>query len=548
MTRGCTTTRTNRGGGPSQGAPENTAVVLLNGDAIQPRELLGNKGHGIAAMRRQNLPVPPAFCITTEVGLRYLAESGAAMDAIWDDVLDRMRWLEAETSRTFGRGPRPLLVSVRSGATHSMPGMMDTILDLGMNDAVEQALAAHGGREFARDTRRRFTTMYQRIVGAGGQRSVPADPYEQLRAGIKAVFASWGSPRAVAYRAHYGIDEQSGTAVVVQAMVFGNRGPNSGAGAFFSRNPITGANEPFGEWLPGGQGDDVVSGLVDVEPITALRDEQPAVYDQLTEAARSLERLGSDVQEIEFTVDDGKLWLLQTRAAERSAQAAARLALQLREEGLIDDTEALRRVTPAHVAAVLLPGLQPETRLAATLLAKGLPACPGVVSGKAYTDVDEALDAADRGEQVILVRDHTRPEDVLGMLAAQGIVTEVGGAASHAAVVSRELGRVAVVGCGRGAAASLAGKEITVDGYEGEVREGNLTVSAWSENDTPELRELAEIARRISPLRAHATGDHPRLDDTSDAAVRSAVGAGHTDVVSATPLIIMLTALRLASS
>ena len=548
MTRGCTTTRTNRGSGPSQGAPEDTAVVLLNGDAIQPRKLLGNKGHGIAAMRRQNLPVPPAFCITTEIGLRYLAEPGAAMDAIWDDVLDRMRWLEAETSRTFGRGPRPLLVSVRSGATHSMPGMMDTILDLGMNDAVERALAAIGGREFARDTRRRFTTTYQRIVGAGGQRSVPADPYEQLRAGIKAVFASWGSPRAVAYRAHYGIDEQSGTAVVVQAMVFGNRGPNSGAGAFFSRNPITGANEPFGEWLPGGQGDDVVSGLVDVEPITALRDEQPAVYDQLTEAARRLERLGSDVQEIEFTVDDGKLWLLQTRAAERSAQAAARLALQLREEGLIDDTEALRRVTPAHVAALLLPALQPETRLAASLLAKGLPACPGVVSGKAYTDVDEALDAADRGEQVILVRDHTRPEDVLGMLAAQGIVTEVGGAASHAAVVSRELGRVAVVGCGRGAAASLAGKQITVDGYEGEVREGNLSVSAWSENDTPELRELADIARRVSPLRAHATGDYPRLDDASDAAVRAALDAGHTDVLSATPLIIMLTALRLASS
>ena len=548
MTRGCTTTRTNRGSGPSQGAPEDTAVVLLNGDAIQPRKLLGNKGHGIAAMRRQNLPVPPAFCITTEIGLRYLAEPGAAMDAIWDDVLDRMRWLEAETSRTFGRGPRPLLVSVRSGATHSMPGMMDTILDLGMNDAVERALAAIGGREFARDTRRRFTTTYQRIVGAGGQRSVPADPYEQLRAGIKAVFASWGSPRAVAYRAHYGIDEQSGTAVVVQAMVFGNRGPNSGAGAFFSRNPITGANEPFGEWLPGGQGDDVVSGLVDVEPITALRDEQPAVYDQLTEAARRLERLGSDVQEIEFTVDDGKLWLLQTRAAERSAQAAARLALQLREEGLIDDTEALRRVTPAHVAALLLPALQPETRLAASLLAKGLPACPGVVSGKAYTDVDEALDAADRGEQVILVRDHTRPEDVLGMLAAQGIVTEVGGAASHAAVVSRELGRVAVVGCGRGAAASLAGKQITVDGYEGEVREGNLSVSAWSENDTPELRELAGIARRVSPLRAHATGDYPRLDDASDAAVRAALDAGHTDVLSATPLIIMLTALRLASS
>ena len=282
----------------------------------------------------------------------------------------------------------------------------------------------------------------------GESRSVPADPYTQLRAGIEAVFASWNSPRAVAYRDHYGLDDRGGTAVVVQAMVFGNHGPNSGAGAFFSRNPITGANEPFGEWLPGGQGDDVVSGLVDVEPITALRDEQPAVYDELMDAARTLERLGSDVQEIEFTVEDGKLWLLQTRSAERSAQAAVRLALQLQHEGLIEPAETLRRVTPAHVETLLLPTLQPEIRLAAPLLAKGLPACPGVASGKAYTQVDEALEAVDRGEHVILVRDHTRPEDVLGMLSARGIVTEVGGAASHAAVVSRELGRVAVVGCG----------------------------------------------------------------------------------------------------
>jgi pyruvate,orthophosphate dikinase len=195
-----------------------------------------------------------------------------------------------------------------------------------------------------------------------------------------------------------------------------------------------------------------------------------------------------------------------------------------------------------------LPALQPETRLAAPLLAKGMPACPGVVSGTAYTDVDEALDAADQGEQVILVRDHTRSEDVAGMLAAQGIVTEVGGATSHAAVVSRELGRVAVVGCGPGVAALLDGKQITVDGYEGEVREGNLALTAWSEGDTPELRELAGIARPISPLRAHTSGAHPQLDDASDAAVRAAMDAGLTDVVSATPLMIMLTALRLAAA
>jgi pyruvate, orthophosphate dikinase len=518
-------------------------VVLLNGDARHPRELLGNKGHGIDAMRRQKLPVPPAFCITTEIGLKYLADPASTMDAIWDDVLDGISWLEAETSRTFGRGPRPLLVSVRSGAVHSMPGMMDTILDLGMNDAVELALAAPDDHAFARDTRQRFTRMYRRIAGESGP--VPSDPHAQLRAGIEAVFASWNSPRAIAYRGHYGLGDASGTAVVVQAMVFGNRGPNSGAGVFVSRNPITGADEPFGEWLPGGQGDEVVSGLVDVEPVTALRAEQPAVYGELADAARRLERLSGDVQEIEFTVEDGTLWLLQTRAAERSAHAAVRLALQLRHEGLIDDTEALRRVTPAHVKSLLSPTLQPETRLAATLLAKGLPACPGVVSGRAYTDVDEALDAADRGERVILVRDHTRPEDVQGMLAAKGVVTEVGGAASHAAVVSRELGRVAVVGCGHGVAAALAGRQITVDGYRGEVREGDLSLSSWSEDDTPELRELAGIARQLSPLRAHGAGDYPRLDDTSEAALRAAMDSGHSDVVSATPLITMLTALRL---
>jgi pyruvate, orthophosphate dikinase len=526
-------------------------VVLLDGGANRPRAILGNKGHGIDTMRRHKLPVPPAFCITTEVGVRYLAEPGPTLAAIWDDVLDGMSWLEAETSRTFGRGPYPLLVSVRSGATHSMPGMMDTILDLGINDVVELTLASATDAKFAHDTRRRFNRIYQGIVGAEPD-SVPDDSYAQLRAAIEAVFASWNSPRAVAYRGHWGLnqspDDRGSTAVVVQAMVFGNRDANSGSGALFSRNPITGANEPFGEWLRGGQGDEVVSGLVDVEPITALRDEQPAVYDELMDAARGLERLDSDVQEIEFTVEAGKLWLLQTRSAERSAQAAARLALQLRHEGLIDDAETLRRVTRAHVETLLLPALQPETRLAAPLLATGMPACPGVVSGKAYADVDQALDAADQGEQVILVRDHTRPEDVSGMLAAQGIVTEVGGATSHAAVVSRELGRVAVVGCGPGVAAALAGKQITVDGYEGEVREGNLALTAWSEGDTPELRELADIARPISPLRAHTTGEHPELDDASDAAVRAAMDAGWTDVVSATPLIIMLTALRLAGS
>jgi pyruvate, orthophosphate dikinase len=518
------------------------SVLLLDGDAEHSPAVLGHKGHGIAMMRRNGLPVPPAFCITAEVGARYRGEPAATIEAIWDDVLDAMGRLEEATSRTFGRGPHPLLVSVRSGAAISMPGMMDTLLDLGVSDVVEGALAAEASAAFARDTRHRFTAWYQRIVGG----RAPADPYQQLRAAIAAVFASWDSPRAVAYRAHHGLDSRGGTAAVVQAMVFGNINANSGAGVVFSRNPITGANEEFGEWLPGGQGDDVVSGTVDVQPITALRAQQPGVYDELITAARSLERLARDVQEIEFTIQDGRLWLLQTRAAKRSAQAALRLALQLRSDGLIDDAETLHRVTPAHVEALLRPALPPEKRRTAALLAKGLPAGPGVASGRAYTDVDAAIDAAARGEEVILVRSSTSPDDIHGMLVARGIVTETGGATSHAAVVSRELGRAAVVGCGHGIADTLAGKLVTVDGNQGEVLAGAMELTAWSEESTPELRELADIARRASPLRAHTHGDFPQLESHSEAAVRAAVRSGHTDVLSANPLLAMLAAIRLS--
>lgn len=468
------------------------AVLPLDGDAEFPPEVLGHKGYSIQTMRRHGMPVPPAFCITTEVGVRYLADPEPTIDAIWDDVVAGVGGLEAATGRTFGRGPHPLLLSVRSGAAVSMPGMMDTVLDLGITDTVEQSL---GTAAFGCDTRQRFTRWYRRVVDTST--AVPEDPYLQLRAAIQAVFRSWNSPRAVAYRAHHGIDNRGGTATVVQAMVFGNLNANSGAGVVFSRNPMTGVDDVVGEWLPGGQGDDVVSGTVDVEPITALREQQPVVYDELTAAARTLERLSSDVQEVEFTVEDGTLWLLQTRAAKRSAQAAVRLALRLGREGLIDDAEILRRVTPAHVEALLRPALQPETRLSATVLARGLAASPGVASGRAYTDVDAAVDAAERGEDVILVRSHTSPDDIHGMLVARGVVTETGGTTSHAAVVSRELGRVAVVGCGAGVAESLSGKLVTVDGFTGEVLEGTLELTAWSERETPELRELAEIARRV---------------------------------------------------
>jgi pyruvate,orthophosphate dikinase len=284
-------------------------------------------------------------------------------------------------------------------------------------------------------------------------------------------------------------------------MVFGTLHSDSGTGVVFSRNPATGADEPFGEWLPGAQGEDVVAGTADCLPLDALRSAQPGVYAQLMAAAAELERVGKDVQDIEFTVEEDRLWLLQTRVAKRSPQAAVRLALKFRDAGVIDDAEAVRRVSPEQVRALLSPSLQPETRVAATLLAKGLPACPGVVSGTAYADVDDALDAADRDEDVILVRTSTSPDDVAGMLAARAVVTELGGATSHAAVVSRELGMPAVVGCGAGVAAALDGRPITVDGGTGEVFDGVLELTAWSERDNPDLIELAAIARRVSPLR-----------------------------------------------
>lgn len=525
-----------------------SAAVRLDGSSGLPPASLGNKGYGIDLMRRVGLPVPPAFCLTTDACTQFHAGDSNVLERVWPTVLDSLTWLEGELSRTFGTGPRPLLVSVRSGATLSMPGMLDTVLNLGVNDAVTQAIAASSTARFADDVRSRFDHAYRRIVLSSDAADpvIPDDPFVQLRCAIAAVFDSWNSARAVAYRRHHGMGDSGGTAVVVQAMVFGNLGRDSGAGVLFSRNPSTGADEPFGEWLPDAQGEDVVSGTANCLPIEQLRIDQPGVFAELTEAARTLERLAGDAQDIEFTVEEGRLWLLQTRVAKRSARAAVRLALRFRDMGLIDDAEALRRVTPGQLTALLRPSLPPESRAAATLLANGLPASPGVATGIAYLDVDDAIDAADAGKDVILVRPTTSPDDVAGMLAARAIVTDIGGATSHAAVVSRDLGRPAVVGCGAGVAAALEGKTITVDGDEGEIREGALELAAWSEARNPELSRLAQIASRVSPLRAHASGTFPRVDGASEAAIRAALDAGLTDVVSDSPLSTMLTAVRLA--
>ncbi|MET0474456.1 MAG: pyruvate, phosphate dikinase [Mycobacterium sp.] len=501
------------------------------------RSVVGGKGHALASMAGMGLPVPPAFCVTAEWCADCAHDPAAVVDRVWQDVLGGLQWLEARTERTFGRGPRPLLLAVRSSGVTSMPGMLETVLDVGIDDAVADALANLHSAEFARDTRERFRRGYRRTVS-----SVPDAPLEQLRGAVEAVVSSWSSNRVTAYRAHHGLRQPDGVAILLQAMVFGNLDARSGTGVLFTRDPSSGASNPFGEWLAAAQGDDVVSGTSDCEPLGALRDQLPEVYDELIEAGLRLERLGTDVQDVEFTVEAGRLWLLQSRVAQRSPRAALRLALAFLEEGSIDEAEALRRVTPAQLESVM--SARAARQSAGPPLATGIPACPGVVSGLACTTSDEAIDAADEGRDVILVRPTTSPDDVAGIMAARGVVTEVGGASSHAAIVARELGRPAVVGCGAGLSASLAGRMITVDGDTGEVRQGSAEPPAVV--DTPELRRFADMVRAASPVRAHSDGDHPRLDDASEAAVRAALEAGYTDVVSPTPLLTMHVAARLA--
>jgi pyruvate, orthophosphate dikinase len=466
------------------------AAILLDGTVVPDREEIGNKAHGLATMHGLGMPVPPAFVLTTAVGKRC---AGGLPDDVWADVLAALARLEEATGRRFGE---ELLVSVRSGAAQSMPGMMDTILNLGITDSVEAALAAASGdAAFARDTHRRFRESYARLVG----NDAPTDPHEQLRAAICTVFASWNSPRAVAYRNHRGMSHDGGTAVTVQAMVYGNLDDRSGTGVLFTRDPQSGDPAPMGEFLPRGQGEDVVSGEVDPLDLADLAQRLPDVHAALLDAGRALERHARDVQDVEFTVERGRLYLLQTRVAKRSARAALKIAVDLVDEGVLTPVEALARIRPDHVTTVLRPVLEPEARAGATVLARGDTACPGIGSGRAVTDPDEAAFLGD-DEDVVLVRHSTSPEDVHGMIVAVAVCTEVGGRTSHAAVVSRELGRPAVVGCGEGLLAAVEGRTITVDGTTGEVLDGILPVRVPDPSEIPALARLLAWAKEY---------DHP---------------------------------------
>jgi pyruvate, orthophosphate dikinase len=567
--------------------------VVLDGSSLPPKALIGGKAWSIARMRQIALPVPPAFCLTTQLCQEFHAGGRTLPADVADMITQGVDLLEQETGRTFGGTEHPLLVSVRSGAAVSMPGMMDTVLNLGMNDEIERALARESGDPaYASDTHRRFLLQYARIVlrtrlyvdadadvatiRAHAQEEagepIPEDATQQLLRAVAAVFDSWNSPRAKAYRRHWEV-EGAGTAVTVQAMVFGNLDDHSGTGVLFTRNPLTGDGEMYGEYLPRGQGEDVVSGEHDPLPLSALSEELPDVHDELLAAGRTLEQQAADAQDVEFTVQHGRLFLLQARTAKRSPDAAVRMAVDMVDEGLIDVDEALHRLTTDQVRTLLRPTLAPEVRDGATVLASGESACPGVASGVVVLDSDEAERRASEGEEVILARPTTSPDDVHGMISAQGVITELGGSTSHAAVVSRALGRPCVVGCGEGILQELADRPVSVDGTAGAIYDGILPTQQTTADEHPGLSRMLQWAIERSPLTvlfpddpavpedtvdldAHAVDDPTNIADAlggstsargsilaTDDGVRAALAAGATTLVLRPRLPALLTAL-----
>ncbi len=478
------------------------------------RNLLGGKGCDLAEMTKLGIAVPPGFTITTEACVEYFHRDGEFPEGLWSEVERTLTHLEETIGSRLGDHGRPLLVSVRSGARVSMPGMMDTVLNLGLNDQTVEGLARRTGNErFAWDCYRRFLTMFSDVVlglsrhafegrleGAKSRAGVktdpelplgvlralvdeyevlvqaeigrpfPQEPREQLRLAIAAVFNSWNNKRAIEYRRIHRIPEDWGTAVTVQAMVFGNLGEGSGTGVAFTRDPATGERRFFGEFLRNAQGEDVVAGIRTPEPISALETAMPEVYQELTKIYEGLERHFRDMQDIEFTVEEGRLYLLQTRSGKRTAAAAVRIAVEMVREGLIDRETALTRVDPHQLDQLLHPIFDPGAKAAAIekgrVLGKGLPAAPGAAVGKAVFSAEDAVAWAGRGEAIILVRAETSPEDVAGMHVAQGILTSRGGLTSHAAVVGRGMGKCCVVGCGG----------ILVDEEAGEFRAGDVAV------------------------------------------------------------------------
>ena len=550
--------------GFGDGAAEGSAAM---------RELLGGKGAGLAEMSNLGLPVPPGFTITTEVCTAYYANDHTMPDDLDDQIAEALGRVEAIVGARFGDADEPLLVSVRSGGRASMPGMMDTILNLGLNDDTVEGLTRQGGdARFAYDSYRRFIQMYGNVVlgvahhefedlieahkdrrgvtldteleaddwralvegfkdlvARRTDEAFPEDVGDQLKGAIGAVFGSWMNKRAITYRRLHDIPESWGTAVNVQAMVFGNMGDDCATGVAFTRNPSTGENAVFGEFLVNAQGEDVVAGIRTPQPLTlaakqadgatkpAMEEAMAEVYGQLVDVIGRLENHYRDMQDIEFTVQRGKLWMLQTRAGKRTAAASVRIAVEMAREGLIDRPTAVCRVDPASLDQLLHPGLDPDAPR--TVLTRGLPASPGAASGVVAFHANEAEDLAAQGKAVILVRVETSPEDIHGMHAARGILTSRGGMTSHAAVVARGMGRPCVAGSGElridygagmfsvGGHDVKAGDVITIDGASGEVMLGEVpTVQPELSDD---FRVLMDWADEVRELGVRANADTP---------------------------------------
>ncbi len=519
--------------------------------------LLGGKGYGLVEMTAIGLPVPPGFVVTTDACKDYYRNGGVPA-GLFEEVRSKVKAIETKTGRVFGGEESPLLFSVRSGAPFSMPGMMDTVLNLGLNDRIVGRLsAASGNARFVYDSYRRFIQMFGKIsMGARGDsfeaileerkketgakmdidlppdelsgivasfkevlrreagKEFPQDPYVQLEMAVEAVFRSWNNPRAKEYRRYYKISEALGTAVNVQTMVFGNMGPDSGSGVGFTRNPSTGERKLYGEYLANAQGEDVVAGTRTPVGIDSM---DPRLRQELVAVAAKLESHFKDLQDFEFTVQNGKLWLLQTRNGKRTAQAAVKVAVDMADEGLISLEESVTRVEPAQLDALLHRRLDPQK--GDTPLAKGLNASPGAATGAVVFDTEEAARKGD-SEKIILVRPETTPEDIRGIIAAQGVLTVRGGMTSHAAVVARGMGKPAVVGCSEIEIAQdgrhfvtkngewvSAGDIVTLDGTSGAVYRG--AVKTVDPVLSPEFSELLRRADRLRKLEVWANADAP---------------------------------------
>jgi pyruvate, orthophosphate dikinase len=549
--------------------------LFANGESEgngEMKDLLGGKGAGLAEMTNAGLPVPPGFTITTEACNAYYLGGEKFPEGMWNQVLAALKKIETATGKEFGSTSNPLLVSVRSGAKFSMPGMMDTVLNLGLNEETLQCLATMtSNQRFALDAYRRFIQMFGKIVlGVDGElfeqaldkikraskakldtdlkaenlaevcriykkiikdetgSEFPADPYQQLEESIKAVFRSWNGDRAIAYRRREKIPDNLGTAVNVVTMVFGNMGEDSGTGVAFTRNPATGEKKLFGDYLANAQGEDVVAGIRTPKHIDELKEDMPVIYNQFMEVAVKLEKHYRDMQDLEFTVERGKLWMLQTRNGKRTGPAGVRIAVEMVKEGLIDERTAIMRVPAGDLDQLLHKMIDPKAKL--NILTKGINASPGAAFGKVVFTPKEAEQLKEKGEKVILVRRETSPEDVRGMDAAQGILTSTGGPTSHAAVVARGWGKPCIVGAGEinidyaknefsvNGIRVRRGDWITVDGTSGRVILGQAPLI------DPELgedfKQLMVWADNVRKLKVRTNADTP-----GDAALARTFGA-----------------------